>query len=77
MTIRLRSGKQSCAQERRHLPSFNSAAASDKIRWMLRDERLQKVVADIDSAPDRERVRDEAGDVHDGLQLVVVKLFEM
>lgn len=24
---------------------------------MLRDERLQKVVSDIDSAPDRERVR--------------------
>lgn len=25
---------------------------------MLRDERLQKVVSDIDSAPDRERVRE-------------------
>lgn len=24
---------------------------------MLRDERLQKVICDVDSAPDRERVR--------------------
>lgn len=33
---------------------------------MLRDERLQKVVTDIDAAPDRERVsrEDEGGLVH-------------
>ena len=33
-----------------------SAAANEEVQWMLRDERLQKVVADIDAAPGRERV---------------------
>jgi len=32
------------------------AADCEEVRWMLRDERLQKVVAEIDGAPDRERV---------------------
>ncbi|GAB4823640.1 hypothetical protein N2152v2_010686 [Parachlorella kessleri] len=30
-------------------------AQDEEVRWLLRDERLQKVVRDIDSAPDRER----------------------
>ncbi|PRW33328.1 HIT-type Zinc finger family isoform 1 [Chlorella sorokiniana] len=34
---------------------FEALAANEELRWMLRDERLQKVVCDIDSAPDRER----------------------
>jgi hypothetical protein len=33
------------------------AAGSEEVRWMLRDERLQKMVAEVDAAPDRERVR--------------------
>lgn len=32
------------------------AAQDEEVRWMLRDERLQKVIQGIDSAPDRERV---------------------
>ncbi|EFN51165.1 hypothetical protein CHLNCDRAFT_141293 [Chlorella variabilis] len=34
---------------------FEQLAASEEVRWMLRDERLQKVVAEIDAAPNAER----------------------
>ncbi|KAL4439753.1 hypothetical protein ABPG75_002754 [Micractinium tetrahymenae] len=34
---------------------LQALADSEELRWMLRDERLQKVVAEIDGAPDRER----------------------
>lgn len=38
-------------------PPDHLAGASEEVRWMLRDERLQKVIAEVDAAPDRERVR--------------------
>ncbi|KAL4419388.1 hypothetical protein ABPG77_002915 [Micractinium sp. CCAP 211/92] len=34
---------------------LQALADSEELRWMLRDERLQKVVAEVDGAPDRER----------------------
>lgn len=35
---------------------LEALAESEELRWMLRDERLQGVVAGIDTAPDREQV---------------------
>ncbi|PSC69241.1 translation initiation factor IF-3 [Micractinium conductrix] len=34
---------------------LQALADNEEVRWMLRDERLQKVVAQVDGAPDRER----------------------
>lgn len=43
--------------------------ASEEVRWMLRDERLQGVIRGIDAAPDRERV---SGAVRSGRGQLVV-----
>ncbi len=47
------------------------AAASEEVRWMLRDERLQKVVAEVDAAPDAERVRLGGGGGQDASRLLL------
>lgn len=36
--------------------AFFPAAIDDKVQWYLRDEKLQEVLKQIDSAPNREQV---------------------
>lgn len=38
------------------IPHCVCAAADDKVRWFLRDERLQQCIKEVDSAPNREQV---------------------